>query len=300
MARSDSLAAVELDARRQYGVFSTEQALAAGVSYTMLTRHTRPNGRWRRVAPRVYEVVAQPAHKRRPLMAALLWGGPEAVLSGRSAAELLELDGIDRRVVELYTPSGRPHKPWAVHRGRPDRIETTKRLRHTDALVTLRDLTRAIDEDHVERAIESVLRYRLLGEADLRAEPFLHKIVRRRPLGAPPTGSELETRMIQLLRDVDVPEPARQHPVGSYFLDLAFPEVGLFIELDGRASHEQPTALLSDRHRQNSVVWLGEWTPLRYTWRDVVEHPLQTARSVEHAYRAHAGLIGVVPARARR
>ena len=300
MTRSETMAAVELAARRQYGVFSTEQALAEGISYKMLNHHSRSGGRWRRVAPRVYEVLAQPADWRRPLMAALLWGGPDAVLCGQSAADLLALDGIDRHVVELYTRTGRPHPPWKIHRGQPRTVITTKRLRHTDAQETLCDLTRVIDADHVERALESALRLKLVSEPDLRAQAALKKVMARRPPGAAPTESELETRMLQLLRRVDVPEPVRQYPVGHARLDLAFPDVGLAIECDGKAVHSSPVALLHDRHRQNGVVGRGSWTVLHYTWSDVVDHPLDTARKVAEAYRAHVDLTGEVQARARQ
>lgn len=300
MTNATALAAVELVARRQYGVFSTEQALAVNVTTRMLNHHSRSGGRWRRVAARVYEVLAQPADWRRPLMAALLWGGPEAVLCGRSAADLLDLDGIDRHVVEFYLPNGRKHPPWKVHRGRPPSVVTTKRLRHTDPLQTLRDLARALDADHVERAVESALRRKLVDEATLRSEPLLRKVMARRPKGAAPTESELETRMLQLLRKVDIPEPVRQHPVGRARLDLAFPDVGLAVECDGKEVHTDPVALFYDRHRQNGVVGRGAWTVLHYTWHDVVDHPLDTARKVAEAYRAHAGLIEVVPARAHR
>jgi hypothetical protein len=74
----------------------------------------------------------------------------------------------------------------------------------------------------------------------------------------------------------------------------------LFIELDGRKCHDRAAAVLYDRHRQNGIVALGSWRPLRYTWEDVCDHPLQTARHVAEAYRAHVCLIGEVPARARR
>jgi very-short-patch-repair endonuclease len=210
------------------------------------------------------------------------------------------LDGIDPHVVELYLPSGRQHPLWKVHRGRPTAIATTKRLRHTDALQTLRDLTRVLDADHVERAMESALRLGLVTESDLRHKPALREVMARRPLGAAPTESELETRMVQLLRTVDVPEPARQYRVGPVRLDLAFPDVGLAIECDGKGVHASPVALHHDRHRQNGLVGRGDWTVLRYTWSDVVEHPLDTARKVADAYRAHAAVTEVTPARAHQ
>lgn len=106
----------------------------------------------------------------------------------------------------------------------------------------------------------------------------------------PPTGSELETRFVQLVRTTAVPTPERQVPVtrrGRVIarLDLAWPEVGLFVELDGVASHDRVEALLYDRHRQNEIVTSLGWRPLRFTWSDVVHRPRTTAREVERAHR---------------
>jgi very-short-patch-repair endonuclease len=105
--------------------------------------------------------------------------------------------------------------------------------------------------------------------------------------------------MIQLLRAVDVPDPARQFPVGDNIrLDLAFPDAGLFIEIDGRTSHDRPEALLYDRHRQNAVVAHLGWNPLRYTWDDITSRPGWTARDVERCY--HQALTAADPTRAHR
>src|SRR5690349_10212618 len=81
-------------AASQYGAFSELQAFYENVGKDMLRHHARPGGRWRRVVRGVYEVVDQPWEWRRPLMVAQLALGPAAVLSHRSAAAILGLDGI--------------------------------------------------------------------------------------------------------------------------------------------------------------------------------------------------------------
>src|SRR3954447_14786463 len=103
-------------AATQYGVFTVEQAFYEGVSKDMLGRHPH---RWRRVAPRVYEVIAQQGDWRRPLMAAQLSLGDDAVLSHRSGAATLRFGGTDRAVVELSVPAGRVSRGWVLHRRPP-------------------------------------------------------------------------------------------------------------------------------------------------------------------------------------
>lgn len=106
----------------------------------------------------------------------------------------------------------------------------------------------------------------------------------RRPPGAPPTESELETLFLQCLRAAGVPPPVRQHriqlPDGSWIrLDDAYPNALAFIELDGWATHRSKEAFRRDRRRQNQAVILG-WKPLRFTWADVVHQPEQVAAEV--------------------
>ncbi|MDP9453493.1 MAG: DUF559 domain-containing protein [Actinomycetota bacterium] len=112
-------------------------------------------------------------------------------------------------------------------------------------------------------------------------------MLERRPQGAPPTESDLETQFLQCLRAAGVREPVRQHRLrltdGTMVrLDDAYPEELLFVELDGWASHGGRTAFRQDRRRQNQVVLLG-WRPLRFTWTDVVEKPERVAAEVAQA-----------------
>jgi hypothetical protein len=167
-------------------------------------------------------------------------------------------------------------------------------LRCTDGLQTLADLAADLDALRWEQALESALRKRLTAIADIEgALPALGRArtpgVRRmcrvlaaRPDGAPSTESLLETLMVQLVRGVGgSPEPIRQHEVvdecGSFVarVDLSWPELGLFLELDGQQHQGQP---VYDARRETAVVAATGWLPGRFTWREVVSIPTTTAR----------------------
>ena len=64
--------------------------------------------------------------------------------------------------------------------------------------------------------------------------------------------------MVQLVRGLDcLPEPTRQHEVvdvhGSFVarLDLSWPELGLFVELDGQHHEGQPCTTRAERRRSS-------------------------------------------------
>jgi len=282
--RRAAIDALEELAAGQYRVFSEEQAFYENVTKDML-------GRYQRVAPRAYEVPGAPDDWRRPLMVAQLSLGPRAVLSHRAAAAILGLDGVRPGIVEAVVPKGSAGFGWVLHRRRTPEPVYTGPLRHTNPLDTLVDLAAVVDDDTWEMAFESFLRHGLgtLDEVDARARHKgrrgarrMQRVLARRPAGAPPTGSELETRFIQLVRQSSiVPEPERQVRVGRYLLDGAWPPKRLFAELDGSWHDQAPHY---DRGRQNDVVTITGWTPLRYTWEDVVHRPRTTLRKLEAAY----------------
>jgi very-short-patch-repair endonuclease len=138
------------------------------------------------------------------------------------------------------------------------------------------------------------LREQLLTIADLERElpvlsrsrtPGTQRIARvlaLRPPRAPATESVLETHMVQLARSVPrLVAPARQFRVedgdGLFVarVDLAWPGLGLFIELDGEHHKGQP---VYDASRETAVVAATGWLCGRFTWTEVVHHPRSTAR----------------------
>jgi hypothetical protein len=160
---------------------------------------------------------------------------------------------------------------------------------------TLVDLAPLVSDLVWEQALESALRMGLLevddAEQELpafaRGRPGVARIRRvlcLRPRGAPPTGSLLETLMAQLARPIPgLPDPIRQLRVESAggtfiaFVDLSWPELGLFIELDGQQHKDQP---VYDAIRETAVVAAKGWLCGRFTWTEVVHLPVTTRRKL--------------------
>jgi len=66
--------------------------------------------------------------------------------------------------------------------------------------------------------------------------------------------------------------------------DVVFPERRLVIEVDGLAFHVTPERFQRDRVRQNRLIAAG-WTVLRFTWRDLSQHPRQVTSTIERLLR---------------
>lgn len=229
-------------------------------------------GRWRRVQRGVYADGPDPITPLDRERARVLASGSPA--RGGLAGVLLGLDGV----VLDGAPTRRDRIDAIIVAGMPC----------ADARQTLIDLAATLDDDTWEQALESALRKRLVTLAAFdelpRATPGVRRV--RRALArrgdVPPTESLLETLMVQLIRTVPgLPEPVRQHrvtlPDGTFVarVDLCWPALGIFIELDGQQHKDQP---VYDAHRQTAVVAATGWRVVRFTWREVVHTPRTTAR----------------------
>jgi len=151
------------------------------------------------------------------------------------------------------------------------------------------DLAAILDDLRWEQPLESALRKGLVSPADLGGWPArgaagrrIQRVLGIRPPGAPPTESLLETLMVQLARTVEgLPPPVRQYAVVDEHgqpvarVDLAWPELSLFIELDGQQHADQP---VYDARRETAVVAATGWLCGRFTWIEVVRFPNSTAR----------------------
>lgn len=154
---------------------------------------------------------------------------------------------------------------------------------------TLADLCAVVHLDIVERAAESAIRRQLTDDAALRAfatqwaryrdgTPGLQQVLARRPVGARPTGSDLETLGLQVFRRGGVPEPVRQWPVhdedGEWVADadFGFPWRLFVVEMDGLEIHGLKEHLQYDLNRQNRISDAG-YDFRRFTYADVVLRP---------------------------
>jgi hypothetical protein len=262
-------------------LFTTDEATARGLTREAL-RWGERRGRWRRIDRRVYADGADEATPVDAARARVLAAG--GVASGRLAAILHGLDGVTE-------PDDRPLRRRALP---DDRIVVVDGLRCTDGLHTLIDLAALLADLAWEQALESALRKRLtsineiegalpaLGHSRTRGVRRMRRVLDLRPDGAPPTESLLETLMVQLIRAIPfLPEPTRQlevvDPNESFVarVDLSWPELGLFLELDGQHHEDQP---VYDARRETAVVAATGWLPGRFTWHEVVRIPQTTSR----------------------
>lgn len=250
----------------------------AGVSADALKWGVR-TGAWVRVVRGVYAGGPEPPSRLDVERAHVL--AARTTARGALACVLLELDGA--------VLDGRPTRESAV-----EACSTIGGVPCVSALQALIDLASTVDDDHLEQALESALRKRLTSidalEAELprlRAErrpgtPRVRRVLARRPEGAPATESLLETLAVQLARTVPrLGEPVRQHvvswPDGTFVarVDLCWPWLGLFFELDGQHHAGQP---VYDASRETAVVAATGWLPGRFTWHEIVRVPRSTAR----------------------
>lgn len=86
-------------------------------------------------------------------------------------------------------------------------------------------------------------------------------------------------------------EPCRQLEVRDAddqfvaFVDFAWPDLGIFIELDGQHHRAQP---VHDARRETAVVAATGWLVGRFTWDEIVHHPVATARRLDALLRQAA------------
>jgi very-short-patch-repair endonuclease len=91
----------------------------------------------------------------------------------------------------------------------------------------------------------------------------------------------METRIRLAIRSAGLPLPVLQHPVGAYDLDMAYSDVRLAVEYDGR-EHLTPERARRDLVRQAYLSTAG-WTVLRFGVADVRCRPWVVAAAVRRA-----------------
>ena len=284
----------------QHGVVSRAQALLAGVTGRVVKTRLA-SGRWEQVYRGVYRVIRMPPSWHQRLISATLYAGPRALASHRAAAALWHLDEAKAPPLEISVPSGRRIPGVLVHRLRPedqpervviDGIPTTGIER------TLLDLAASSHPALVGRALDGALRERLTTLPELWASlpppgragrRVLRQLLEERDERDQAVESELEQRLLHLLRRSGLPLPNPQHRVteeGRFVarLDFAYPAYLLGIEVDGYRWHSGAERWRQDLRRENRLKLLG-WTLLRFSWHDVRNQPNQVVEQIRSALR---------------
>lgn len=231
-------------------------------------------------------------------MAAVLAGGPGAVLSHRSAAELWALRSGRSAPIDITVDGGRGRRPGIRFHRSPlpiDEVTTSHGIPTTTvprtlfdeaAVVRPRELERALNEADVLRLWDRLSVVDLLERYPNRAgSAALRAALRARRAGATVTRSELEEMFIEFLDEVALPRPeinASLLAEGRLFSpDGLWREARLIVELDSRAFHAHAEAFESDRERDRRLAVEG-WRTIRVTWRALYEDREQLAHDLRH------------------
>lgn len=126
--------------------------------------------------------------------------------------------------------------------------------------------------------------YRRLGARETERLPQVVALSNR--LAASP----METRIRFAMHHAGLPPPVLQHPVGPYFLDLAYPGLHLAIEYDGR-EHRTEERAMRDLCREAYLTRDG-WDVLRFRAVDVLRRPEWVAARIAAALAARVGGAG--------
>lgn len=260
------------------------------------------SGRWRRMYRGVYLLSTKAISWEQRVMAACLACGPEAVASHGSAFVVWGFsEQLDAPHVTVSGNTVRKRPGITVHRALNEDFTAYRDFRVTTPMRTLLDQAAHIPDELLERALDDAHRRRLIdlkrfdrylaGRTRPGTPTLLQMVQLRDPEGA--IGSDLETLLFRALRRAGLPLPVPQlqvrTPSGTRYIDFAYPDQLLAIELDGFANHGHRQAFEDDRIRQNDLEQLG-WHFRRFTWTQVRSDPAQVAVTVGLA-------LGLIPRR---
>ena len=244
-------------------------------------------------------------------MGAALWAGPEAVVSGRAAAHLWRMGFPSTGRIEVTVPRGvrLPHRNGVIVRETKawDLIDRQTRfgipvagpartVLDVCAWGTDLDGLRALDEARRLGLVqwpelwECLIRHACRGRNGIRR--FRRVLVRRHGRKAP--GGEFARLFLVLLDEMGVLEPQCEYEVWAdghhYFIDLAYPELMVAIELDD-SSHLTEKALEEDPIRQERLERAG-WQVIRFTWREFIDEPMRVLARLRAVLASAAAPLG--------
>ena len=281
-------------AARQYGLIERSQALAAGVNARMID-WCLEKGEWVVFLPGVYALRSSAPCWLQSQMGAVLWAGQGSAASGRAGAVLWGYDGIDEDVIEISTINRVRAEHIVVHHvGDLGPTSRRKGIPVTDQYRTILDLAGLVDVPTLEAALDSGLRARILhipllqrsiecstGRRGIRK---LKRLVDERTQSLGLTRSKLEALVSDFLRRHGIHGGRRNYDLvvdGKFIacLDVAWPELKIGIEVDGRRWHMGHAFWERDSARYAEIT-SHDWRILPVTSGQLRHRGVEFARQV--------------------
>lgn len=231
-------------------------------------------------------------------MAAVLAGGPGAVLSHRSAGQLLGIFPRQALAPEISRPSKFRGRPGIVcHQASlpEDEVDEIAGIPVTGLARTLFDLATTVSEREVERAFHEAEVQRLTGRVSLphlleryprrRGAPVVRRLLSsKKPVGV--TRNDFEESFVAFLDRFGLPRPIFNGtlPLRGKLLspDCMWPRQRLIVELDSREVHATDRAFEGDRSRDRRLLAEG-WRSFRVTWRQLKYEAEEVAADLRRA-----------------
>ena len=249
--------------------------MACGVTHDGIRHQVKPGGRWQRVLPGVYAAVTGEVTANQRDMAALLYGGPGSVLTGRAALRGLRITTDRPEKVDVLIPAGRRRQStgFAVMSRTtrmPELFVVEGQLRYAMAARAVADAARfAADLNEARALVAGAVQQRacpagLLAD-ELAAGPRPRSALLRRALlevsGGVRSVAEADFRTLILQAGLPRPEfNARLRRTDGSLLavvDAWWAEAQVAGEVDSREWHLSPADWERTMRRHNELARCG-------------------------------------------
>ena len=266
-------------AAAHHSVFTLADAVAAGLSERQI--RARAGAHWVRLHDGVFRVPGAAPSWHGDLRAAVVAAGDGAAISHRSGAALYGMPGASRKLIELTCLRWERVRRagLVVHENRrlePEDIREVDGIPTTaPELLILHLAGMRPSVDFVEMLIHAARRKRLITYESTRSmfdrharrgvhgTRVLRAALERWDPAQRPTDSEMETMLLQALRDHALPRPVLQFEIrdmrGAFVarVDGAYPDKLLALEYDSKQEHSDEFQLARDARRRNALAALG-------------------------------------------
>ncbi len=289
-------------AARQHGIFTTDDARAAGADRSLVLRRVRA-GRWIRLAPGLFQIAGAPVSWKQQVSAAVRRHSPPAAASHRTAAHLHGLYGRPRRIEVVTVATGVRGLTHLVHQCQDlvaSEIVVIDGLPTTDVARTIIELGVPAGIQVAQQVLDAAVRAGMVTLPQVAGR--IHRYGRRGRRGIGPTrklvterlgwdqitDSVLEDAFLRLALRSGLPRPTAQRRGvirgGRQVARLDFDFGAVVVELDSEKYHTDRDSFRGDRRRQNELVQAG-LVVLRFTWWDVMAAPDYVVATVAAALR---------------
>lgn len=279
-------------AAEQFGHVRLDQVLELGGDLQLVRRRERV-GMLRRTWPNVTSIAGLPRSWTSELWAAHLQLGPASIVSHQSAAQLSDVEGVERDLVTLSLPAHTGYRfPGVrihhIYDHEPQDVTMVAGLPVTVLPRTIVDLAAVSLKPRIRYVLQGAVgmrrctleevgavlaRVRRSGKPGVR---LLHELLDEMA-GEPVDGTRLEQLLDSVLSSMPGAAPVPQVLLGDSstrvgIVDRVFLAEKLVVEADGRRWHVRQQRMKEDRRRDAEAAALGFQT-LRFMWEQLSAEP---------------------------